>query len=117
MEKTRALTPVAASSDFAAGGRRDHSTKLGQEGALVQEKMEAMQILSAHNASSDVSLSLPPAPAPLTLSLQSKQGTGTLVDEEPDSPTSPGSCISPHAYTPLKRTFSFGEYMGRRRLL
>ncbi|CAN6177583.1 unnamed protein product [Urochloa humidicola] len=41
---------------------------------------------------------------------QSKQGTGTLVDEEPDSPTSPGSCISPHGYTPLKRTFSFGEY-------
>ncbi|PUZ59985.1 hypothetical protein GQ55_4G087000 [Panicum hallii var. hallii] len=106
--RTSISTPAAAAAS-APGGRRDHhSTELGQEGALVQERtMAAMQILpSGHGASCG---------APLTLSLRSNISTaGTLLvddDEEPDSPTSPGSCsIPPDGYTPLVRTFSFGEY-------
>ncbi|KAL6602978.1 hypothetical protein ACP70R_043339 [Stipagrostis hirtigluma subsp. patula] len=50
----------------------------------------------------------PDAPAPLRLSLRSNS-TSTLVDEEPDSPTSP-SCLSPDGYSPLIRYSSVGEH-------
>jgi len=72
MDKPKASTPAAAAS--ALVGRRDHSAESGQEGALVQERMAAMQILpSGHGAAAAAggsSLSPPPAaPSPLTLSL------------------------------------------------
>ena len=70
MDKPKASTPAAAAS--ALVGRRDHSAESGQEGALVQERMVAMQILpSGHGAAAgggDSSLSPPPA-APSVKSL------------------------------------------------
>lgn len=69
MEKPMTSTPVIAAAapdpDSAAGGLRDQSTKLGQEGDLVQEKVAAMQMLSGHGAT----ILPPPVPASLTLSL------------------------------------------------